>query len=191
VHANIKSSNILLTKDLEACISDFGLAQLLTPTSAASRIVGYRAPEVTEARKITQKSDVYSFGVLLLELLTGKAPTQAALNDEGIDLPRWVQSVVREEWTAEVFDLELMRYHNIEEEMVSMLQVAMQCVDPVPERRPKMSNVLMLLEDVHPLYIDNGDEASRQSESASEEKFRGSDKDRASQENTPSRSHTP
>ena len=134
------------------------------------------------------------FGLqLLLELLTGKAPTQAALNDEGIDLPRWVQSVVREEWTAEVFDLELMRYQNIEEEMVVMLQIAMQCVDPVPERRPKMNNVLLLLEDVHPFFIDNGDETSRQSESASEEKFRGSDKDNKtpSQENTPSRSHTP
>ena len=64
VHANIKSSNILLNRDLEACISDFGLAQLLTPSSAASRIVGYRAPEVTETRKVTQKSDVYSFGVV-------------------------------------------------------------------------------------------------------------------------------
>jgi serine/threonine protein kinase len=221
VHANIKSSNILLNRELEACISDFGLAQLLTASSAASRIVGYRAPEVTETKKVTQKSDVYSFGVvslfgsgnfspkccnesfvlmvanmvrvqLLLELLTGKAPTQAALNDEGIDLPRWVQSVVREEWTAEVFDLELMRYQNIEEEMVAMLQIAMQCVDPVPERRPKMNNVLLLLEDVHPFFIDNGDETSRQSESASEEKFRGSsDKDKTSQENTPSHSHTP
>lgn len=133
---------------------------------------------------------------LLLELLTGKAPTQAALNDEGIDLPRWVQSVVREEWTAEVFDLELMRYQNIEEEMVSMLQIAMQCVDPVPERRPKMNSVLLLLEDVHPFFIDNGDDTttSRQSESASEEKFRGSDKDKennTSQENTPSHSQTP
>lgn len=190
-HANIKSSNILLSRDLDACISDYGLAQLLNSSSAASRIVGYRAPEVTDARKVTQKSDVYSFGVLLLELLTGKAPTQAALNDEGIDLPRWVQSVVREEWTAEVFDLELMRYQNIEEEMVSMLQIAMQCVDPVPERRPKMNNVLLLLEDVHPFFNDNGDDTSRQSESASEDKYRGSDKDRPSQENTPSRSITP
>ncbi|KAG0600286.1 hypothetical protein M758_11G021900 [Ceratodon purpureus] len=191
-HGNIKSSNILLTKDFDACISDFGLAQLLTSTAAASRIVGYRAPEITETRKVTQISDVYSFGVLLLELLTGKAPSQVSLNDEGIDLPRWVQSVVREEWTAEVFDLELMRYQNIEEEMVAMLQIAMQCVDAVPDRRPKMSDVLHLLEDVHPFSSDTGDEASRRSESVSEDqRSKGSDKDKDSQENTPSHAQTP
>jgi hypothetical protein len=64
VHGNIKSSNILLTSNLDACISDFGLAHLLSSTSAASRIVGYRAPEITETRKVTLKSDVYSFGVV-------------------------------------------------------------------------------------------------------------------------------
>lgn len=103
---------------------------------------------------------------LLLELLTGKAPIQAAANGEAIDLPRWVQSTVREEWTAEVFDLELMRYQNIEGEMVSMLQVAMQCVDTVPEKRPKMSTVVSLLEEVHPFFIVNGAEAGRPSASA-------------------------
>lgn len=126
---------------------------------------------------------------LLLELLTGKAPTQASVNDEGIDLPRWVQSVVREEWTAEVFDLELMRYQNIEEEMVAMLQIAMQCVEAIPDRRPTMSDVVPLLEDVHQ-FSDTGDE-SRQSESLSEEKSKSSDKDKDSQENTPSHVQTP
>ncbi|MBA0579316.1 hypothetical protein Gorai_021577, partial [Gossypium raimondii] len=95
-HGNIKSSNILLTTSYEARVSDFGLAQLSGPTSTPNRVDGYRAPEVTDARKVSQKADVYSFGVLLLELLTGKAPTHALTNEEGVDLPRWVQSVVRE-----------------------------------------------------------------------------------------------
>lgn len=64
VHGNIKSSNVLLHRDFQACISDFGLAQLLGSTAAASRVVGYRAPEISETRKVTQKSDVYSFGVV-------------------------------------------------------------------------------------------------------------------------------
>ena len=64
MHANIKSSNVLLNTDLNACISDFGMAQLLTSSSAQAKIIGYRAPEVTDLPKVTQKSDVFSFGVV-------------------------------------------------------------------------------------------------------------------------------
>ncbi|KAL3035053.1 hypothetical protein AAZX31_02G229200 [Glycine max] len=124
-HGNIKSSNILLTKTFEARVSDFGLAYLALPTSTPNRVSGYRAPEVTDARKISQKADVYSFGIMLLELLTGKAPTHSSLTEEGVDLPRWVQSVVQDEWNTEVFDMELLRYQNVEEEMVKLLQLAL------------------------------------------------------------------
>lgn len=147
-HGNIKSSNILLSKSYEARVSDFGLAHLASPSSTPNRIDGYRAPEVTDARKVSQKADVYSFGVLLLELLTGKAPTQALLNEEGVDLPRWVQSVVKEEWTAEVFDLELLRYQNVEEEMVQLLQLAINCTAQYPDNRPSMAELTSQIEEI-------------------------------------------
>eukprot|EP00252_Welwitschia_mirabilis_P019307 TRINITY_DN4428_c0_g1_i1.p1 TRINITY_DN4428_c0_g1~~TRINITY_DN4428_c0_g1_i1.p1 ORF type:complete len:650 (-),score=111.85 TRINITY_DN4428_c0_g1_i1:235-2184(-) len=147
-HGNIKSSNVLLDKNGNACISDFGLALLLGPSNAA-RHVGYRAPEQKETKKLSQKADVYSFGVLLLEVLTGKAPAQFhSQEEEAVDLPKWVRSIVREEWTAEVFDIELLRYKNIEEEMVSMLQVALSCVSQVPDQRPKMSDVVKMIENI-------------------------------------------
>ena len=147
-HGNIKSSNILLTKSYDARVSDFGLAHLVSPSSTPNRVAGYRAPEVTDPRKVSQKVDVYSFGVLLLELLTGKAPTHALLNEEGVDLPRWVQSVVREEWTSEVFDLELLRYQNVEEEMVQLLQLAVDCAAQYPDKRPSMSEVVRSIQEL-------------------------------------------
>ncbi|WOK97515.1 putative inactive receptor kinase [Canna indica] len=147
-HGNIKSSNILLAKSYEARISDHGLALLAGPASSSTRVAGYRAPEVTDPRRVSQKADVYSFGVLLLELLTGKAPAQAYLNEEGIDLPRWVQSVVREEWTAEVFDPELLRYQNVEEDMVRLLQLAIDCTAHFPDKRLSMPEVVAQIEEV-------------------------------------------
>ncbi|XP_010932563.2 probable inactive receptor kinase At1g48480 [Elaeis guineensis] len=147
-HGNIKSSNILLGKSLDAHVSEHGLANLVGPSSTPNRAAGYLAPEVTDVRKASQKGDVYSFGVLLLELLSGKAPAQAFLNEEGIDLPRWVQSVVREEWTSEVFDLELLRYQNVEEEMVQLLQLAVDCAAQYPDSRPSMSEVVVRIEEI-------------------------------------------
>lgn len=161
-HGNIKSSNVILTKSFDARISDFGLAHLVGLPSTPNRVAGYRAPEVTDPRRVSQKADVYSFGVLLLELLTGKAPTHALLNEEGVDLPRWVQSTVKEEWTSEVFDLELLRYQNVEEEMVQLLQVAIDCAAQYPDNRPTMAEVTGRIEEVRRASlikgVDNGRE---------------------------------
>lgn len=146
VHGNIKSSNTFLNHHRHGCVSDVGLVAVTTP--AAVRGGGYQAPEVTDAKKVYQASDVYSFGVLLLELLTGKSPANATCGNEVVHLVRWVHSVVQEEWTAEVFDVELLRFPNIEEEMVEMLQIAMQCVGKSPEQRPKMAEVVKLVEGI-------------------------------------------
>ncbi|CAN0902241.1 Probable inactive receptor kinase At1g48480 [Linum grandiflorum] len=152
-HGNIKSSNILLDSNHDPKVSDFGLASLAssaTPSSSTFpiRVTGYRAPEVTNPRSVSQKADVYSFGVLLLELVTGKAPTNAVANEEGVDLPRWVQSVVKEEWTSEVFDVELLRYENVEEEMVQMLQLGVDCSAQFPDNRPSIDEVTRRIEEI-------------------------------------------
>ncbi|KAL9680295.1 hypothetical protein QQ045_018173 [Rhodiola kirilowii] len=65
-----------------------------------------------------------------------------------VHLVRWVNSAVREEWTAEVFDVELFKYPNIEEEMVELLQVGMTCTVRMPEERPKMAEVAKIVEEI-------------------------------------------
>lgn len=164
-HGNVKSSNVLLDKNGVACISDFGLSLLLNPVHAIARLGGYRAPEQAEQqhKRLSQQADVYSFGVLLLEVLTGRAPSSqypsparprvtGGYDDDqdqhGVDLPKWVRSVVKEEWTGEVFDQELLRYKNIEEELVSMLHVGLACAAPQPEKRPTMAEVVKMIEEI-------------------------------------------
>lgn len=149
IHGNIKATNIFLNRQQYGCVCDLGIATLMSPiTLPVVRAPGYRAPEVTNTRKVSQASDVYSYGVLLLELLTGKSPIQTAGSEEVDHLVRWVHSVVREEWTAEVFDVELLKYPNIEEEMVEMLQIGLACASRVPDERPKMADVVKRVEEI-------------------------------------------
>ncbi|XP_042509052.1 probably inactive leucine-rich repeat receptor-like protein kinase IMK2 [Macadamia integrifolia] len=153
VHGNLTSGNILLDENTNAKISDYGLSRLMT-TAANSNVIatagalGYRAPELSKLKKATTKTDVYSLGVIILELLTGKSPGQAM---NGVDLPQWVASIVKEEWTNEVFDLELMRDASTTgDELLNTLKLALHCVDPSPAARPEVQQVLQQLEEIKP-----------------------------------------
>lgn len=161
-HGNIKSSNILLTKSHDAKVSDFGLAQLVGSSATnPNRATGYRAPEVTDPKRVSQKGDVHSFGVVLLELITGKAPSNSVMNEEGVDLPRWVKSVARDEWRREVFDSELLSLATEEEEMMAeMVQLGLECTSQHPDKRPEMSEVVRKMENLRPYSgSDQVDEA--------------------------------
>ncbi|KAL9164433.1 hypothetical protein ABFS82_06G104000 [Erythranthe guttata] len=163
VHGNIKASNIFLNSQHYGCISDLGLTTLVSPRAPPAKpTAGYRAPEVADPTKRTappsQASDVYSFGVVLLELLSGKSPVKVpggGSEEAAVHLVRWVTYVVREEWTGEVFDVELLRYPNIEEEMVTMLQIGMKCVEKAPEDRPKIGDVVKMLEGIRSFGTGN------------------------------------
>ncbi|KAG7543738.1 Protein kinase domain [Arabidopsis thaliana x Arabidopsis arenosa] len=148
-HGNIKSSNILLSESFEPKVSDYCFAPMISPTSTPNRIDGYRAPEVTDARKISQKADVYSLGVLILELLTGKSPTHQQLHEEGVDLPRWVSSITEQQSPSDVFDPELTRYQSdSNENMIRLLNIGISCTAQYPDSRPTMPEVTRLIEEV-------------------------------------------
>lgn len=147
-HGNLKSTNILFDKDKDACISEYGL----TRAENERRIDPYGPKSLKMSGSTTKdrpsptlprddfKEDVYDFGLILLELLTGRMAT-----DNGLDLARWVNSMVREEWTGEVFDRALMNEGASEERMVNLLQVAIKCTSASPAKRPDMNEVSRMI----------------------------------------------
>ncbi|KAF6152664.1 hypothetical protein GIB67_008101 [Kingdonia uniflora] len=165
VHGNLTSQNILLDEQGNTKISDYGLSRLMTSAAnsnviATASALGYRAPELSKLKKASTKTDVYSLGVIMLELLTGKSPGEM----NGVDLPQWVASIVKEEWTNEVFDLELMRDDSSSttgDELLNTLKLALHCVDPTPAARPEVQQVLQQLEEIKPKMMSvSGDEGN-------------------------------
>ncbi|KAM2487312.1 hypothetical protein ACFX1W_039261 [Malus domestica] len=149
VHRDIKSSNILLNENLDPHVSDFGLAKLLVDedahvTTVVAGTFGYLAPEYLQSGRATQKSDVYSFGVLLLELVTGKRPTDPTFVKRGLNVVGWMNTQLKENRLHEVVDK---RCKDADAETVeAILEIAARCTDANPDDRPSMNQVLQLLE---------------------------------------------
>ena len=99
IYHDLKSSNILLDEDFNSKLSDFGLARLGPvgeDTDVSTTVMGthgYCAPGYAQSGKLNVKSDVYSFGVLLLELITGKRPTDPCFVRRGLNVVGWVSKV--------------------------------------------------------------------------------------------------
>ncbi|MED6193133.1 hypothetical protein PIB30_016018 [Stylosanthes scabra] len=150
VHRDIKSSNILIDDDFNAKVSDFGLAKLLGAgkshvTTRVMGTFGYVAPEYANTGLLNEKSDVYSFGVLLLESITGRDPVDYGRPTHEVNLVDWLKMMVGNRRSEEVMD------PNIETKpstraLKRALLTALRCLDPDSEKRPKMSQVVRMLE---------------------------------------------
>ncbi|KAE9585112.1 hypothetical protein Lal_00017858 [Lupinus albus] len=153
IHRDIKSSNILLDENMEARVSDFGLATLMEPNKThVSTIVagtfGYLAPEYFDTGRATFKGDVYSFGVVLLELLTGKKPSDEAFMEEGTKLVTWVKAVVGEKKEELVLDNSLGCCPM--QEINKVFNIAMMCLESDPLNRPTMAEIVNMLGQTEP-----------------------------------------
>ncbi|GLT30801.1 hypothetical protein SLA2020_055880 [Shorea laevis] len=151
IHRDVKAANILLDEYYEAVVGDFGLAKLLDHqdshvTTAVRGTVGHIAPEYLSTGQSSEKTDVFGFGILLLELITGQRALEfgKAANQKGAMID-WVRKIHQEKKLEMLVDKDLKNsYDRIE--LQEMVQVALLCTQYLPVHRPKMSEVVRMLE---------------------------------------------
>ncbi|CAK9212501.1 unnamed protein product [Sphagnum troendelagicum] len=158
IHRDIKSRNVLLDVDMEAHITDFGIAKAIAlkpnedyvnTTITIEGTYGYIAPENGYETQVTPKVDVYSFGVLLLELLTGKQPLDPSFGEFEHIVP-WVLATMKQNGpnlNDDVFDSTLLDTATDvqKEQMFQVLKIAIVCTKDIPSKRLTMTHVLEIL----------------------------------------------
>nr|XP_027126996.1 probable LRR receptor-like serine/threonine-protein kinase At1g53430 [Coffea arabica] len=150
VHRDIKATNVLLDKDLNAKISDFGLAKLDEEenTHISTRIagtIGYMAPEYAMRGYLTDKADVYSFGIVALEIVSGKSNTNYRPKEEFVYLLDWAYVLQEQGNLLELVDPSL-GSDCPADEALRMINLALLCTNPSPTLRPTMSSAVSMLE---------------------------------------------
>ncbi|KAA8522671.1 hypothetical protein F0562_009167 [Nyssa sinensis] len=149
-HGHLKSSNVLLNESLEPLLTDYGLAPVVNQENAQDFLVAYKSPEYKQHNRIMKKTDVWSFGILILEILTGKLPANFLQQGKGSDTDSatWVHSIVREEWTMEVFDKEMGMTKNSKGEMMKLLKIGLSCCETDVEKRYDLKEAVERIQEV-------------------------------------------
>nr|KAJ0193684.1 hypothetical protein LSAT_V11C800441600 [Lactuca sativa] len=151
IHRDFKTGNILLDEDMNPKISDFGLYKILSGNETGetakkvSGTPGYIAPEYSENKVFSTKSDVYSYGVVLLEIVSGQRISKLYLSEDC-----W-RNLIAQAWklwvegkALELMDPTLMDTCN-PHEVLKCINIGLQCVNNQADKRPPMSNVILML----------------------------------------------
>ncbi|XP_021910672.1 probable LRR receptor-like serine/threonine-protein kinase At5g45780 isoform X3 [Carica papaya] len=153
IHRDVKAANILLDESFEAVVGDFGLAKLLDRrdshvTTAVRGTVGHIAPEYLLTGQSSEKTDVFGFGILLLELITGQKALDAGNGQvqKGMIL-EWVRTLQEERRLEVLVDRDLKGCYD-GSQLEKAVELALQCTQSHPNIRPKMSDVLKILESL-------------------------------------------
>ncbi|CAH8304418.1 unnamed protein product [Eruca vesicaria subsp. sativa] len=153
IHRDMKSSNVLLDENLEARVSDFGMARLMSAmdthlsVSTLAGTPGYVPPEYYQSFRCSTKGDVYSYGVVLLELLTGKRPTDSPDFGDN-NLVGWVKQHAKLR-ISDVFDPELLKEDPaLEIELLQHLEVAVACLEDRAWKRPTILEVMAMFKKI-------------------------------------------
>ncbi|XP_030931191.1 receptor kinase-like protein Xa21 [Quercus lobata] len=175
VHCDLKPSNILFDSNMTAHVGDFGLAKFLlglTNLERSSSIgirgtIGYTPPEYGLGREVSTKGDVYSYGILLLEMITGKRPTDCVF-EGGLNLHKYAKMALPNH-IMEISDPILLRNvdevidnqncsptNRIEECLISMVKVGVACSVELPQERWDISKVIFELHFIRDILLGVG-----------------------------------
>ncbi|CAI5964361.1 unnamed protein product [Closterium sp. NIES-64] len=154
VHRDVKASNVLLDAQWNPKLGDFAIAKVMgrDQSHAATRVVGtfgYVAPEYMNTGLLTERSDVYSFGVLLLEIISGRKPIDNGAPPDEMDLVTWAKKLSSQERLVEIVDPRLQGMIS-PDDAEYVLGIAMRCVETNALKRPRMTQIVHMLESEDP-----------------------------------------
>ncbi|XP_058099727.1 probable LRR receptor-like serine/threonine-protein kinase At3g47570 [Magnolia sinica] len=171
IHQDLKPSNILLDDDMIAHVGDFGLARFLSEVAQSSSVgmkgsIGYIAPEYAMCGKASTQGDVYSYGILLLEMITGKGPTDDVFKDNlslhhfaKLALAERVMEIVDPQLLLEEAEViqgnenEINTRNRMHDCLISMVKIGVLCSAESPRKRMQMRDVVDEMYTIKDLYL--------------------------------------
>ncbi|KAK9743099.1 hypothetical protein RND81_03G217200 [Saponaria officinalis] len=168
VHCDLKPTNILLDQDMVAHVGDFGLAKFLTQpqhpnqssTIGIGGTIGYAAPEYGQGSQASTAGDVYRYGILLLELMTGKKPTDSIFKED-YNLHMYAKTAIPDQvlqiadptleediLTEEADDRRAIQdtLQRRKECIISVVSVGVSCSNLLPQDRMKITVAISMLQ---------------------------------------------